>query len=175
MIIRPEAARDAGEIAAVHRAAFDLGEEIPDLVADLRAQPGTLSLVAEEDGVIGHVMLSHIWLDTPRALLDVLLLSPLGVLPSRQGSGVGTKLLSAARAAGEAAGAPLIFLEGAPGFYGERGFETAEPLGFRRPSTRIPAMAFQVARLSAYREDMTGTVVYRDVHWRNGVSFYPDG
>jgi putative acetyltransferase len=60
---------------------------------------------------------------------------------------------------------PIVFLEGDPGFYGVRGFEPATPAGFRSPSLRIPEPAFQVARLSAYRPWMTGTLVYSEPFW----------
>jgi len=61
--------------------------------------------------------------------------------------------------------APLLFVEGSPGYYGNRGFERADKVGFRPPSLRIPAAAFQVARLSAYEPWMTGTLVYSESFW----------
>ena len=85
------------------------------------------SLVAEVDGeVVGHVGLSHAWVDARRELVDVWVLSPLSVVPERQGAGVGTRLARGGRRRGPAGGAPLLFLEGDPGFYGARGFERAD-------------------------------------------------
>ena len=66
----------------------------------------------------------------------------------------------------------MVFLEGNPRYYGQRGFGKAMNFGFRRPSLRMPEGAFQVARLATYSDDMTGTFVYRDVHWRHGVGLY---
>src|SRR6476661_1907014 len=43
--------------------------------------------------------------------------------------------------------APLVFLEGDPAFYSRLGFVAAGPLGFIRPSARIPEPGFQVKRL----------------------------
>lgn len=40
-----------------------------------------------------------------------------------------------------------------------------EPLGFRRPSLRIPEPAFQVLRLDSWEPWMTGTLVYSRIFW----------
>jgi putative acetyltransferase len=117
------------------------------------------------DQVVGHVLLSASRLDAPRRLVDVLVLSPLGVLPGFQNRGIGTRLIEHALAAAEGQGAPLLFLEGSPDYYGKRGFGRADGVGFRSPSLRIPAPAFQVARLSAYEPWMTGTLVYSETFW----------
>jgi putative acetyltransferase len=168
--IRPETSDDLATISDVHEDAFGTSDPVPALVCDLRQIEGAfpfISLVAEEQGgeIIGHVMLSHAWLDAPANLIDVLALSPLGVRSRLQNQGVGTALLPQAIEAADAVGAPLLFLEGHPAYYGVRGFEPATPLGFRAPSLRIPLTAFQVARLSNYSADMTGSLVYRDAFW----------
>ena len=67
----------------------------------------------------------------------------------------------------QAASVPLVFLEGAPGYYSRFGFEQGSELGFRKPSLRIPDAAFQVLRLPAYEQWMTGTLVYSEVFWRH--------
>ena len=175
--IRSESAGDHESVHALHDAAFGDDDAVSNLVRDLRLQAGafpTLSLVAERDPgkPVGHVMLSHAWLDAEERLIDVLVLSPLGVHPDAQRQGIGTALIGAALNAADELGAPLVFLEGHPGYYGPRGFENAMSLGFRRPSLRMPEKAFQVARLSTFEETMTGTFVYRDVHWRHGIGSY---
>jgi hypothetical protein len=50
---------------------------------------------------------------------------------------------------------PLVFLEGAPGYYSRFGFEPGAAHGFRKPSLRIPDAAFQVLRLPTYESWMT--------------------
>jgi putative acetyltransferase len=115
--------------------------------------------------VAGHVMLSASRLDAPRRIVDVYVLSPLGVDPEFQRNGIGTRLISHAVGAAEAAGVPLVFLEGSPSYYGKRGFESAEAAGFRSPSLRIPPSAFQVVRLAGYEPWMTGTLVYSETFW----------
>jgi len=110
-------------------------------------------------------MLSASRLDAPSRLVDVYVLSPLGVAPEYQRNGIGTRLIEHAIAAADASGVPLLFLEGSPRFYGKRGFERADAAGFRSPSLRIPEPAFQVARLSGYEPWMTGTLVYSETFW----------
>jgi putative acetyltransferase len=161
--IRAETRADHDDVRAVHHAAFgDHGEQVAAIVDGLR--PGDpLSLVAEVDGeVVGHVMVGRNLLDAPRELVDVGVLSPLGVRPEFQRRGVGKALVAAAV---EGARFPLVFLEGDPGYYGPLGFRAGEDLGFRRPSLRIPPAAFQVWPKPGYEDWMTGTLVYDRVFW----------
>jgi len=115
--------------------------------------------------VVGHVMLSACRLDALPRLVDVMSLSPLGVLPEFQGRGIGTRLVARALAEADSLGIPLVFLEGSPHYYGTRGFADATRLGFRPPSLRYPPGAFQVAKLSSYQDWMTGTFVYSETSW----------
>jgi putative acetyltransferase len=167
--VREEGESDYAAIREVHTRAFGDDGRVAGLVDALRAAAAplpVLSFVAEEDEqVVGHVMLSASRLDAPRQLVDVYVLSPLGVVPEHQRHGTGTRLVEHAIAAAGSGGVPLLFLEGSPRYYGNRGFERADAAGFRSPSLRIPAPAFQVARLSGYEPWMTGTLVYSDTFW----------
>jgi putative acetyltransferase len=169
LIVRDEAPEDVASIRGLHALAFDDGGKVPQLVDALRAARAPIepmSFVAALDGrVVGHVMLTAGRLDAPRRIVDVYVLSPLGVLPSFQRQGVGTKLIGHALAAAEQKRVPLAFLEGSPRYYRARGFERAAGLGFRSPSLRIPEPAFQVARLSSYELWMTGTLVFSETFW----------
>ena len=111
--------------------------------------------------------LSHAWVDARRALVDVLLLSPLSVLPAHQGRGAGTALVAAAIARARELGTPALFLEGSPAYYGPRGFAHASALGFAPASVRTPDRAFQVVLTDAHEPWMTGRLVYPDVWWRH--------
>ena len=133
------------------------------LAASGSARPGLVAVVDGE--VIGYAGLSRGWVDAPRELVEVLVLSPLAVSPDRQGRGVGTALLAAAVTTADRGGAPAVFLEGDPSYYGSRGFATGASLGFGRPSERIPEAAFQVALLSAHRPWMVGRLVYPEAFW----------
>ncbi|PRY12117.1 GNAT family N-acetyltransferase [Kineococcus rhizosphaerae] len=100
MRVQPETAADHDAVRAVHRAAFGAeGEKVATLADRLRAS-GAVSLVAEVDGsVVGHVVVGRNLLDAPPQLVDVGVLSPLGVLPGFQRQGIGTALVAAAREA----------------------------------------------------------------------------
>lgn len=168
--IRTETRADVEAIDDIHRDAFGPDEPIPALVHRLRqldAPLETISLVAQAASgeLLGHVMLSHGWLDARERLIDILVLSPLSVREAAQGNGIGTALLG--RAVEEAKGttAPMLFLEGNPAFYAPRGFMPSKPEGIRSPSLRIPEKALQMVRLPACEADMTGTLVYRELWW----------
>lgn len=170
MDIRPERAADAAAVSELHTAAFGDDGLVSRLVDTLRAAPAALAPLSfvgcVGETVAGHVLLSASRLDAPARLVDVYVLSPLGVLPRFQRRGIGGALIRHALAeATAAASAPLVFLEGNPAYYGRRGFERADALGFRAPSLRIPPPAFQVARMPSYEPWMTGTLVYSEPFW----------
>ena len=168
-MVRPERAEDHEAVRDVHARAFGDGERVPTLVDALRAAQTSLaplSLVATVgERVVGHVMLSACRLDALPRLVDVVSLSPLGVLPEFQRRGIGTRLVADALAGADSRGIPLVFLEGSPAYYGNRGFADATKLGFRPPTLRYPPGSFQVAKLSSYEAWMTGTFVYSDAFW----------
>jgi putative acetyltransferase len=169
-LCRPEREGEERAVRAVVEAAFVGEPVVGELVDALRRSPDWipgLSYVAELDGeIVGHILFTRSLLDAPRRLVEVLVLSPVSVAPSHQGRGIGSALirhgLEQVRGLGNE---PLVFLEGAPGFYARFGFEPGGPLGFRRPSLRIPEPAFQVLRMRAWESWMTGTLVYSRVFW----------
>ncbi len=166
-------ARSKDHVGSVIRAAFgEEGEQVAALWAEIEQSDALRdSLVADQDGeVVGHVGLSHAWVDARRQLVDVWLLSPLSVLPREQGHGIGTRLVEAAVECARASGTPLLFLEGDPGYYGTRGFERADRHGFAPASVRTPGQAFQVVRFESHEEWMIGPLVYRDVWWRHDAA-----
>lgn len=172
MELRPERPADLDAADDVHRQAFGAdGEHVAALARDLRVllSPGSgLSLVAVERGrVVGHVLFTRSVLDTAERLVDVLVLSPVGVLPACQGRGVGTALIARGLDLADEQGAPAVFLDGSPAYYPRFGFRPGEPLGFRKPSLRIPDAAFQVRTLGGHRPWTTGTPVYSEIFWRH--------
>ncbi|HET7193942.1 MAG TPA: GNAT family N-acetyltransferase [Nocardioides sp.] len=170
-------AGDRPGVEQVIRAAFGAegpghGDEVVGLWRELdESGLVRISLVAVvDDEVVGHVGVSHAWLDARRALVDVLLLSPLSVLPAHQAHGIGTTLIKAAVAAGEQTGKPAMVLEGSPFYYGRRGFDRGSTHGIVAPSDRTPDAAFQAALFGSWEEWMTGRVVYPDVWWRHDAA-----
>ena len=170
LVIRSERHGEESAVRAVVEAAFVGRPVVGELVEALRRSPDWvpgLSFVAEKHGeIVGHVLFTRSLLDARRRLVDVLVLSPMSVAPDHQRRGIGSALIRhGLDEIGRLPNEPLVFLEGAPAFYGRFGFEAGEPLGFRRPSLRIPEPGFQVVRLAAWEPWMTGTLVYSRVFW----------
>ena len=164
MNIRLEAAADRDSSIEVELAAFGEPEEarIAEVVRD---EPGSFALVAEDDGeIVGHVQMSAAWIGDD----EVLALGPIGVMPARQGRGIGTALVAAALAEARDRGTVAVFLLGAPGYYGARGFEPAATLGLRNPFAGphesgfvIEEEDFQIAVL----DDERAANLSGDVRW----------
>ena len=169
MIVRAEEASDLPETRAVVSAAFG-DEPVAELLDGLRASSAwrDLSFVAAQDGrVVGHVSFTRGWLDAPQRLVEVLVLSPLSVHPSSQGTGVGSALVRRTLELLQDRPEPLVFLEGSPSYYSRLGFRPGGPHGFIAPSTRIPPAAFQFVVLPSYEGWMTGALVYPDAFWEH--------
>lgn len=140
----------------LHREAFgDSGEMIVTMLADIRSGPHhrpSYDVVAEQDGrVVGHVLLSGTTLAGEVGTREVLQLTPLATAPDCQGCGIGTALIEHALHLADGDGEPLVLLEGAPGFYGRRGFGPAAAHGIAYPlPSWAPPEAAQVRLLSGY-------------------------
>ena len=164
VLIRPERDADQPVIAEVVRAAF-VGhpDEVALFVERIRASEQfvpELALVAEDSsGVIAHVMLSWVGLDSG-SRARILNLTPMSVRPDRQCSGVGSRLIRDALGRAEAAGEPAVMVEGIPAYYPRFGFERASTLGFISPHPKIPDEAFMVKRLPGYNPALAGRIVY---------------
>jgi putative acetyltransferase len=168
--IREERPDDHDQVSRVQNAAFAHHEgRVGDLVDALReglSRSNGLSLVAtDKDIAVGHVMFTRCLLDAPQRLVDVQVLSPVGVLPERQRQGIGSMLITTGIELLNARGVPLVFLEGSPGYYSRFGFVAGAELDFVKPSLRIPDAGFQVKVLQSYKSWMTGTLVYSQTFW----------
>jgi putative acetyltransferase len=172
MDLREELTSDRESVRDIQVRAFgDHGLVVADLVDALRetiTPADGLSLVAEYDGqIVGHVMFTRSLLDAPRRLVEVQVLSPLGVMPEHHGRGIGSALVRHGLKVLAERAIPLVFLEGDPGYYSRFGFVPGCDQGFRKPSLRIPDGAFQAIKLPEYEPWMTGTLVYAEPFWRH--------
>lgn len=163
--MRPD---EFGQVTEIAVAAFD-DPSIGVLLRALRASwawEDELSFVAERDGdVVGHVLYTQTLLDAPAEMVTALLLSPVSVRPDVHHTGVGAAMIVESLAALDQRPEPAVFLEGDPAYYHRFGFVAAGELGFRKPSLRIPDVAFQVRPLPAWRDDLGGTLIYQDAFW----------
>lgn len=168
MTIRAQQPQDEAAVRDLLTAAFADNGQVAELAHALDARPDRpgVALVAESDGaVVGHVQLSRGWIDAPARLVEVLILSPLGVAPAHQRRGFGRALCDAAVERAGQLDAAAVFLEGDPAYYGRLGWEPAGGYGVTPPSVRIPDVGCQVRRLPAWRPWMTGALVYNDTFW----------
>jgi putative acetyltransferase len=116
----------------------------------------SLSLVVEvESTVAAHVVCSRATVGSH----DVAALGPIGGLPARQATGLGSALMHAVLAAADALEMPLVALLGAPAYYARFGFVPASGLGIEAPD---PAWGdyFQARPLSLYEPGMRGPFRY---------------
>ena len=168
MIIRAQRRGDASSVRRVLTRAFNDDGRVADLAEalDARADRPCEPIIAEVDGdVAGLVQLSRGWIDAPARLVNVLILSPLGVLPQYQRRGIGSALSAAAVAQARALDAPAVFLEGDPAYYSRLGWRPAAAIGVTAPSVRIPEPGCQVVVLAAWHSSMVGALVYNDTFW----------
>ena len=159
MLIRRETPQDFDEVAVVHDDAFG-GPSHPALVDALRAGghvDSALSLVALDPtgDVVGHVVCSRGRIgDTPAQGLG-----PIGVVPARQGDGVGSALMHAVLGSADALGEPFVVLLGNPSYYGRFGFVASTVHGIEPPDSDWGEY-FQVRTLSSWDDSISGTFTY---------------
>jgi putative acetyltransferase len=139
--IRLERPEDRPRSIAIERQAFG-GSQEAAIVEAVRDLEGSFALVADEEGgPLGHVQLSRAWIgDEP-----VLALGPIGVVPARQGEGIGSALVRAALDTSRDRGEIAVILLGSPAFYPRFGFRAGSSFGLRNPFTGTQEDGFVVA------------------------------
>lgn len=162
--LRSERPDDRAAISDVVGAAFGSPSE-PRLVEAIRASENFVaewSLVAELEGrIVGHVMVSFVALRDETSEHRVASLSPLAVAPDVHGRGIGSALVRKVTARVDAAGEPLVVLEGSPVYYRRLGFEYSVPHGIRIDLPEwAPAEAAQIMRLRNYDPSIRGQIKY---------------
>ncbi len=158
------------EARAVCVGAFD-EPGIDTLLDTLRSSWGwadELAFVAELEGeVVGLVVFTPSFIDTPDRVVQVLVLSPLGVRRDLQNQGIGDALVRGALAELERTRSePAIFLEGIPTYYPRFGFRRGVDCGFRQASDRVPDEGFMVYLMPSYEPSVRGALAYADAFWR---------
>ena len=133
-VVRVEAPADIAGIRAVHASAFPTTQEA-DLVDALRADGDlVLSLVADKDGgIAGHVAFSRMIAKNDADDFPAIALAPLAVTPDLQRWGIGTALIESGLRQLAEGDETLVFVVGAPAYYGRFGFSAALASGFSSP------------------------------------------
>ena len=127
MEIRPEQAADFAGITRVNQLAFG-SEDEARIVDRVRGNDTFISLVADDHGIVGHILFSPVTLNgrTDRLLMG---LGPMAVLPERQRQGIGSQLVRAGLDECRRRDAGGVVVVGHPEFYPRFGFSRASGFG----------------------------------------------
>lgn len=144
MTIRPERSDDVARVRDINTLAFGQPAEAV-LVDKLRANcADALSLVADDNGVVGHILFTPVSIDTPERRLVGMGLAPMAVHPDRQRRGIGTQLVTRGLEMLRERGYPFVVVVGHPAYYPRFGFEPASRRGLASQWEGIPDEAFMV-------------------------------
>ncbi|MBY6037673.1 N-acetyltransferase [Fictibacillus nanhaiensis] len=162
MEIRAEQKEDHVAIGNIHSLAFK-GENEARLVNKIRESEffvPQLSLVADSDEIVGHILLSVVHIQTEESLIPTLALAPMAVLPHCQNQNIGSKLVEEAlRRAGKLGFSHVVVL-GHPGFYPRFGFVSAMTKGIKPPFPVLEEVFMVHEMKKGSLNHIKGTVVY---------------
>lgn len=161
--IRLERPDDAAGVRRVNELAFGQADEA-DLVERLRqACRDSLSLVAEDDVVVGHILFTPVVVEcAPRPVLGMGL-APMAVLPDRQRQGIGSLLVRRGLEMLRARRCPFVVVVGHPEYYPRFGFQPASTHGLASQWPGMPDAAFMVLVLDApVMSGVSGVATYRE-------------
>lgn len=162
VIVRVENGENTEErsvIRSINEAAFGTPDEA-DLVDKLRFEGDALiSLVAElEKRIVGHILFSRMWIETPSGLVAAVALAPLAVLPEHQRRGIGGRLIRYGLDLLRDRGEKIVIVVGHPGYYPRFGFSSEKA---RSLESTFPAGVFMAMELSPGALDsIRGRVIY---------------
>jgi putative acetyltransferase len=162
-VIRLETAGDAEQVRVVHERAFGQTLEA-DLVERLRqACPEALSLVADDRGIVGHILFTPVLVESDDQPTRGMGLAPMAVLPYRQRQGIGSQLVRHGLDMLRARRCPFVVVVGHPQYYPRFGFDRASAHGVACQWTGVPDEAFMIAVLDTnVMRTVAGIARYRD-------------
>ncbi|QUG84940.1 GNAT family N-acetyltransferase [Bacillus nitratireducens] len=165
--IRQEQKNDYRKTEEVVQQAF-LNEEFSDkkeheLVKRIRecdAFIPELSLVAVDEGIVGHILLSKITIEQDGTSVESLALAPVSVARGHQKKGIGGKLIGAALEKAKELGYGAVVVLGHPEYYPKFGFKKACDWNIKAPF-EVPDEVFMVMELRENAlEGVEGVVQY---------------
>ncbi len=166
--IRQESEKDYKLSETVVEKAFEKAENSDHreqiLVERLRRSDAfipELSLVAESNNeIIGHIMLTKLFIENENEIYESLALAPVSVLPEYQNKGIGSKLINQSLKIAKELGYKSVIVLGHDKYYPRFGFKRASIWGIKAPFD-VPDEAFMALELEAGSLDsVTGRVVY---------------
>ena len=161
--IRAERPDDAAQVRRVNELGFGQPAEA-DLVERLRqACPDSLSLVAEDEEVVGHIFFTPVVVEGAARPVLGMGLAPMAVLPDRQRQGIGSQLVTRGLDILRERSCPFVVVVGHPEYYPRFGFEPASTHGLSSQWKGMPDAAFMVLVLNAHAmARVSGVATYRD-------------
>lgn len=163
-IIRPETPNDHDAIYAVNKRAFDERDAEPGLVDALRKTDRfipELSLVAEENGqVVGHILFTHIHIETDSGPVPALSLAPMAVMPGYQNRGIGSALVRQGVEEAKRLGHAIVIVLGHVLFYPRFGFSAALAKDLECPYGDCGEAWMALELLPGALQGVRGSVVY---------------
>ena len=161
--IRPEQPEDASRVRHINELAFEQSAEA-DIVDKLRiACTDSLSFVAEDDAVVGHILFTPVVIDSAAGRVVGMGLAPMAVLPDRQQQGIGSQLVRRGLDVLRGRGCPFVIVVGHPEYYPRFGFEPASKHKLTCQWEGVPDAAFMVLILDAQAmAGVSGVPKYRD-------------
>ena len=144
MTIRPERQDDVARVHDINTLAF--GQPTEALLVDkLRMSCGdAVSLVADDNGVVGHILFTPVTIENSGRSLIGMGLAPMAVRPDRQREGIGTELVGRGLAMLRDRGCPFAVVVGHPEYYPRFGFEPASRRGLASQWDGMPDAAFMI-------------------------------
>jgi len=163
MTVRPERTEDASRVRFVNELAFGQPAEA-DLVERLRqARTHSLSLVAEDDTVVGHILFTPVVIESAGRRVVGMGLAPMAVVPDRQRQGIGSHMVRRGLDILREGGCPFVVVVGHPDYYPRFGFEPASRHGLVSQWEGVPDAAFMVVVLDAdAMAGVSGVATYRE-------------
>lgn len=170
--IRQEQKNDYQETEAVIKTAFESAEESDqnehNLVSKIRKSDAfipELSLVAVDKGdnqVLGHIILSRIFINSDSKKVESLALAPVSVLPEYQNNGIGKELIKESLDKAKQLEFKSVVVLGHPDYYPKFGFKKASLWQIKAPF-EVPDEALMVVELREHSLDnVSGTIEYSD-------------
>lgn len=168
MTIRNEKKEDRGEVDALIQEAFkemkysDHSEHLwVQRLRDSEVYVDDLSLVAEiENQIIGHILLTKIYVENDETSSEGLSLAPVSVLPAFQGRGVGSELIRSGLNLGRDLGFSFCVLLGHQEYYPRFGFQEASKHGISFPFDAPSENCMVMSLLENGLEGVSGQIRY---------------